>query len=110
MIKTTRTLTRTDNRLGVGLQPWHVDEPYRSNILTQEFLDHVASVYAGKQLSQSWTRSEDGFTLTFSSVWQSLEDYQAYMNDPICTAMFARRDAHNTTFGIISEPTVIQET
>jgi hypothetical protein len=39
-----------------------------------------------------------------------MEDYQAYMNDPMCLAMFARRDAHNAQFGITAEPSIIQET
>lgn len=109
MITTTRILTRTDNRLD-GEQPWHLDEPFRSAILTQEYLDHVGSTYAGKQTNQAWTRSEDSLTLTFTSSWNSVEDYQTYMNDPICIAMFARRDAHNAQFGIISGPTTTTET
>ena len=105
MITTTRILTRTDIAV-----PWHLDEPFRSAILTQEYLDHVAATYANKQTNQGWTRSEDSLTLAYTSSWNSLEDYQAYMNDPICTAMFERRDAHNTQFGIVSNPTTIQET
>jgi len=105
MIKTTRILTRTDDTL-----PWHLDEPYRSTILTQEFLDYVDSTYAGKQTNQAWTRSDDKLSITFTSAWQSLEDYQAYMDDPICIAMFARRDAHNDQFGIVAHPTTIEET
>jgi hypothetical protein len=104
MIKLTRILTRTDESV-----PWHLDEPFRSAVLTQEFLDHVDSMYAGKQTNQAWVRSDDQLKITFTSAWQSLADYQEYMNDPICVAMFARRDSHNAQYGIVSEPAVIQE-
>jgi hypothetical protein len=105
MIKITRTLTRIDETA-----PWHLEEPFRSNILTQEFLSYVDTTYAGKQTNQAWTRSDDKLQITFTSAWQSLEDYETYLNDPICLAMFARRDAHNAQYGIVAEPRIIQET
>ena len=104
MIKTTRTLIRNDIDT-----PWHIDEPFRSIVLTQEFLDHVEFNYSGKQTNQTWSRSDDSLSITFTAYWESLEDFQTYINDPVCVAMFARRDAHNAQFGITSEPSAIQE-
>jgi hypothetical protein len=106
MIKITRKFSRND--LDV---PWHLDQPFKDDILTQEFIDHVESKYKDKIINQTYVRTEDDMALsiTYTATWSSLADYQEYMNDPICIAMFARRDAHNAEFGIVSEPSTITE-
>jgi hypothetical protein len=104
MITTTRTYIRTDLSI-----PWHLDFPFSREIHSQEFKDHVDSKYIDKKINHTYIRSDDGLTLTFYSFWKSLEYYQEYMNDPICLDMFAKRDAHNKRFGIVSEPSIIEE-
>lgn len=104
MIIATRLYIRTDISV-----PWHIDQPFENSIHPNEFKNHVANAYGNKKTHQSYTLSDDGLTLTFQSVWVSLEAYQEYMNDPICMAVFNRRTAHNTQFRIINNPATIEE-
>jgi len=103
MITTTINYIRTDLTI-----PWHLDSPYRQAIYPLEFRDHVEFKYSNKKIDHTYKLSDDGLTLMFRSYWQSLSDYQEYINDPICIDMIARRNAHNTRFGIISESSIIE--
>ena len=104
MIIATRTFIRTDETV-----PWHLDHPFAFTIYTQEFKDHTDREYRAKKIDHTYALSDDKLTLTFIAYWQTMEGYQEYMNDPICLAMFERRDAHNKYYGTISEPSVITE-
>lgn len=103
MITVKRTYTRADRSV-----PWHIDQPYETSIYTQEFKDHVQATYANKMIHAMNSVGGDGLVLNFVSFWETLEDYQVYLNDPICQGAFARRDEHNTFYNIISSPSEIE--
>lgn len=104
MIRVTRTFVRPNLEA-----PWHIDAPYTGEIYNAEFTQHVTDTYKNNMHYLSNEVSADGLTLNFESLWESLEDYQTYMQDPICVAAWARRDQHNETHNIISNPSVVTE-
>lgn len=104
MITVTRTYTRPDIDV-----PWHLSPPYDADVYPQSFKDYVEQTYGSTLLHFSNVVSDDMLTLHFNSVWSTMEDYQRYLVDPVCTASWAARDAHNEQFGIISSPSVITE-
>lgn len=104
MIKVNRTYTRPEIDT-----PWHLDQPFEAELYTQEFKDYVQATYGEALLQISNTVSEDLWTLTFESVWTSEEAYQTYLVDPICVAVWEKRDAHNATFEIETSPAVITQ-
>lgn len=104
MIIVTRTFTRLDRTV-----PWHLDQPHGASVYPQEFQDYVDTTYRDKKLHHTYTLSEDGLTITLQSFWQTMEDYRAYNNDPICIASFARRDAHNAEHNITNELVTVEE-
>jgi hypothetical protein len=102
MILVTRTYTRPDTET-----PWHIDEPFQSQIYTDEFKEHVRNNYRESMISVANLRSENGLELNFRSVWTSLEQFQKYFNDPVCQAAWQRRDAHNEFYRIVSPPSTV---
>lgn len=104
MIKVTRTFVRPSLSA-----PWHIDVPYTGQIYNAEFTQHVANNYKTKMHYLSNEVSADGLTLSFESLWETVEDYQTYLQDPICVEAWARRDQHNESNSIISNPSVITE-
>jgi heme-degrading monooxygenase HmoA len=104
MITVTRSYHRTSTEM-----PWHLEQPYEAQIYTQEFKDHVQDTYGNVLVHQMNGVVDLGLTLNFQSIWQTQQDYEAYLNDPICQAAWARRDAHNAQYGITSTPSVITE-
>lgn len=104
MIIVTRTFTRPDRSV-----PWHLDQPFGPSVYPQDFQDYVNATYADRKLHHVYTLSDEGLTLTLQSFWQTMADYDAYNNDPICIASFERRDAHNAFYNITNEPPTIEE-
>lgn len=104
MISVTRTYTRPSIEL-----PWHIDQPYEAQIYTQEFKDHVQATYTATLIHQTNVLDDTKLVLNFQSLWESVADYQTYLADPVCVAAWARRDEHNTFYGITSSQSVITE-
>lgn len=104
MITVTRTYTRPNAET-----PFHLDKPFCDDIYTQDFKEHVQTTYGNAIIHLGNTLSEDFLTLSFQSIWDNRQNYEAYINDPVCTPVWAARDAHNAAFGIISTPSVITE-
>lgn len=104
MIIVTRTFTRPD--LSV---PWHLDQPHGASMYPQEFQDYVNATYRDRKLHHIYTLSDDKLTMTLQSFWQTMEDYEAYNNDPICIESFGRRDAHNAEHNITNVLVTVEE-
>lgn len=102
MIRVNRTYTRTS--LAV---PWHIDPPYVDYVYDSEFKENTRVKYGKKLHYLTNTVSEDGLTLYFESLWESNEDFQQYLSDPISCKAWERRDEHNNLYYIKSDPSVI---
>jgi heme-degrading monooxygenase HmoA len=102
MIRVNRTYTRKSVAV-----PWHTEQPYVNYIYDEEFKENVRTKYGNTLHYLSNIESDDGLTLNFESLWESMEDFQQYLNDPICCKAWERRDEHNNLYLINSEPSVI---
>lgn len=104
MITVTRIYTRPNIEV-----PWHLDQPFEAQIYPQSFKDHVQATYGSMIVHLSNTLSDDKLSLLFQSIWNDEAGYQTYLADPVCTAVWAARDAHNAEYGITSTPSEITQ-
>jgi len=104
MISVTRTYTKPAIEV-----PWHIDQPFEAEIYSQAFKDHVQATYGSTLIHSTNVIDDTKLVLNFQSLWESVEDYQTYLADPVCVETWAKRDAHNTFYNIVSTPSVVTE-
>lgn len=99
MIQVLRTFHRPDPSI-----LWH----YQVLPETSDFLTYFFATYQNEIISRG-VRVDDPLTITFISVWTTLEAYTTSDSDPICNEYWNLRDQYDAENGITIDPPIITE-